>query len=315
MNFDILSQLHSSIQEQELPVYAVLIVRHGALVFEHYYHDSTRQDTHQIASCTKSILSALVGIALDKGLIHNLDQTLPDFIRDEQLFKLDEQKREIILRHLLTMTSGIDSITSGRLHPEEHKSVLETIFAAPLSSPPGSTFRYSDPGVDLLGEVLSQALPTDLLTFATEHLFHPLGIETSEQSGFRWDLDFYGNLYRGGSGIHMTPRDMAKFGYLYLNGGTWEGQPLIPASYVQASSHAQNPGGWPEEDAYGFLWWITALEGHAAFYAAGVGGQYTYIVPDLDLLVVISSEYERRSGAPQKELLSRFVLPSVIDQR
>lgn len=314
MNSDMLSRLHAFIQEQELPVYAVLIVRHGSLVFEHYYHGSTLQNTYQIASCTKSILSALVGIALDKGLIHSLDQTLPDFIADEHLFSLDEQKRKITLRHLLTMTSGLDNIASGRYHLEEHKSILQTIFEASLFSPPGSTFRYSDPGVDLLGRILARVLQTDLLTFATEHLFHPLGIETNTQSGFSWETVLDG-FYRGATGLHITPQDMARFGYLYLNGGNWEGQQLVPEAYVQASIHAQNAGGPPEQSAYGLLWWVTTLEGHAAFFAAGIGGQYIYVIPDIDLLVVISSEYERRSGAPQKELLSRFILPAIIDQR
>ncbi len=313
MNSDTLSQLHTFIQKQELPVYAVLVVRHGALVFEHYYHDSTLQDTHQIASCTKSILSALVGIALDKGLIHSLDQTLPDFIADEHLFSLDEQKRKITLRHLLTMTSGLDNIASGRYHLEEHKSILQTIFEASLFSSPGSTFRYGDPGADLLGQVLARTLQTDLLTFAAEHLFHPLGIETSAQDGFRWELDLDGSFYRGANGLHITPQDMARFGYLYLNRGIWEGQQLIPESHVQTSIHAQSAGGPPENSAYGLLWWVTTLEGHTSFFAAGIGGQYIYVIPDIDLLVVISSEYERRSGAPQKELLSRFVLPAIID--
>ena len=137
----------------------------------------TAHDRILIASCTKSILSALVGIALDKGLIQNLDQTLPDFISDEQLFKLVEQKRKITLRHLLTMTSGLDNSASGRDHLEEHKSLLETIFAAPLFSSPGSAFRYSDPGVDLLGQILARILATDLLTFATEHLILPTIID------------------------------------------------------------------------------------------------------------------------------------------
>lgn len=220
----------------------------------------------------------------------------------------------VTLRHILTMTSGFDNIASGRYHLEEHKSVLHTIFEAPLFSPPSQTFRYADPSVDLLCRILAQAIQTDLLTFTTAHLFRPLGIETSAQSGFAWETDVEG-FHRGATGLHLSPRDMARFGYLYLNEGNWEGQQLISAAYVQASIHAQSAGGLPENGAYGLLWWGTTLEGHAAFWAAGLGGQYIYIVPALDLLVVISSECERRSGAPQKALLSRFVLPAIVDRK
>jgi CubicO group peptidase (beta-lactamase class C family) len=106
---------------------------------------------------------------------------------------------------------------------------------------------------------------------------------------------------------------MAKFGYLYLREGFWEGKPLIPRAYVQASTQAHNRGGLPEGSAYGLLWWITTLGEHAAFYAAGIGGQFIFVIPAVDLVVVIASEDERRSGNPQKELLTRFVLPAILD--
>ncbi len=311
MDSNRLMQLHTFIQDQSLPIYAMLIVRHGALVFEHYYQGYTTHSSFPIASCTKSILSSLIGIAFCKDSLHAFDQTLPDFLADEHLFKLDEQKRVITLRHLLTMVSGMDNLSSGRYHFEGYKSYMEAVFATPLLNPPGQAFCYGDPPVQVLAYLLESVMQTDLLTFATEQLFRPLKIATDVQHGFRWEKTPEGR-YRGASGLHLRPRDMAKFGYLYLHRGYWEDQPLIPSSYAQASIQAHNTGGWPEDDAYGLLWWITTLGEHAAFFAAGLGGQFIFVVPAVDLVVVISSEYERRSSSPQKELFTRFVLPAII---
>jgi CubicO group peptidase (beta-lactamase class C family) len=314
MNSEILMHLHAFIQEQSLPIYAMLIARRGRLVFEHYYRGQTARDTQALQSATKSVTSALVGMALCKDSLDALDQTLPDLLPDEHLFALDEQKRAITPRHLLTMVSGMDNLLSGRYHFEGHTSFVEAVFATPLFSPPGQTFRYADPSVEVLAYLLEWVVNTDLLSFATEQLFRPLGISTDSQSGFLWEKKPDGR-YRGGAGLHLTPRDMAKFGYLYLHEGNWEGQQLIPSAYVQASTQAQNRGGWPEEAAYGFLWWITSLEEHPAFFAAGIGGQFIFVVPTLDLVVVISSEDVRRSGDPQKALLARFVLPAIVDDK
>lgn len=314
MDSEILMQLHAFIQDQSLPMYAMLIARHGRLVFEHYYQGQTASDTQAIHSATKSITSALVGIALCKDSLDVFDQTLPDLLPDEQLFALDEQKRTITLRHLLTMTSGMDSLLSGRYHFEGHTSFVEAVFATPLSSPPGQTFLYGDPPVEVLAYVLERMVNSDLLSFATEQLFRPLGISTDPHSGFLWEKKPDGR-YRGAAGLHLTPRDMAKFGYLYLREGYWDGQQLIPKAYVQASTRAHNMGGWPEGSAYGLLWWITTLGEHAAFFAAGLGGQFIFGIPAVDLVVVISSEGVRRSWDPQKELLTRFVLPAIVDRK
>ncbi len=314
MNSDVLMGLHAFIQGQALPIYAVLIARHGRLVFEEYYGGQTADDAQAIRSCTKSVFSALVGIALCKDSLDALDQTLLDLFDDQYILGLDEQKRAITLRHMLTMTSGIDNLSSGRFRFEEYDNYVQAVLEASLFAPPGQTFCYGDPPVEVLTRLLEQRLGVDLLAFATEELFRPLGILTEPHSRFFWETLPDGR-YRGAAGLHLTPRDMAKFGYLYLREGYWEGQQLVPKAYVQASIHAQNTGGWPEGCAYGLLWWVTTLEEHEAFFAAGIGGQYIFVIPDVDLVVVIASEDVRRSGQPQKELLTRFVLPAMVDAK
>lgn len=314
MNSDILMHLHTFIQNQSLPIHAMLIARHGWLIFEHYYQGQKSSDTQALRSCTKSVISALIGIALCKDSLHAFDQTLSDLLADEHLFDLDEQKRAITLYHLLTMVSGMDNLSSGRYHFEGHTNFVQAVFATPLFCPPGQTFRYGDPPVEVLGQLLERVTDSDLLSFATEQLFRPLGISTDPQSGFRWEKKPDGR-YRAAAGLHLTPRDMAKFGYLYLHEGYWKDQQLIPKAYVQASTRPHTMGGWPEECAYGLLWWITTLGGHTAFYALGLGGQFIFVIPEVDLVVVISSENVRRSGDPQKALLACFVLPAIVDDK
>jgi CubicO group peptidase (beta-lactamase class C family) len=312
MDSEALKRLHAFVQDQSLPVHAILIIRHGRLIFERYYHGQTERDTQALRSCTKSVLSALIGVAFCKDSLHALDQPLSAFLDDEHLSNLDEQKRAITLHQLLTMTSGMDSLLSGRYRFEGYTSFVEAVFATPLFCPPGQMFRYGDPPVEVLAWLLEVVLGIDLLSFATEQLFHPLGISTDPHSGFLWETKPDGR-YRAAAGLHLTPGDMAKFGYLYLQEGYWEDQQLIPRAYVQASIRTHNSGGGPESDGYGLLWWITTLGGHTAFYAAGIGGQFIFVVPAFDLVVVISSKDERQSGDPQKELLTRFVLPAITD--
>jgi CubicO group peptidase (beta-lactamase class C family) len=313
MNSDILMDLYTFIQDQQLPIHALLIARHGYLIVEYYYRGQTARDTQALRCCTKSAMSALVGIALCKDSLYAFDQTLPDLLADERLFSLDEQKRAITLYHLLTMTSGIDSLYSGRYHFEGHTSFVEAVFATPLLCPSGQTFRYGDPPVEVLGQLLEQVTGIDLVSFATDQLFRPLGISTDPQSGFLWEKKPDGR-YRAAAGLHLTPRDMAKFGYLYLREGYWEDQQLIPSVYAQASTRSHNMGGVPEGCAYGLLWWVTTLGGHATFYALGIGGQFIVVIPAVDLVVVISSEDVRRSGDPQKALLKGFILPAIVPE-
>ncbi len=311
MDADVLMGLHAYIQEQGLPIYAMLIARHGWLVFEEYYRGQMADDAQAIRSCTKSVFSALVGIALCKDSLHALDKTLPDLFDDKYIVRSDGQKRAITLRYVLTMTSGIDNLAGGRFRFEEYNNYVQAVWEASLFAPPGQAFRYGDPPVEVLTRLLEQKLGVDLLAFASEQLLHPLGIVTESQSRFLWETLPDGR-YRGAAGLHLTPRDMAKFGYLYLHEGYWEGRQVIPKAYAQASVRVQNAGGLPEESAYGFLWWVTTLGAYNAFFAAGIGGQYIFVVPEVHLVVVIASEDVRRSGAPQKELMSRFVLPAII---
>lgn len=152
---------------------------------------------------------------------------------------------------------------------------------------------------------------------AQTQLFQPLGISTDGQ----WRImeqGWYPGFVPVGR-LLLKPRDLLKFGYLYLNGGIWEGQQVIPAEYVTNSTRPYSEGGWPYEAGYGYLWWVTQHGQHAAFFAAGLGGQYIYVIPALDLVVVTTASIVQWQKNPAqereiKELVPRFILPAIIEK-
>lgn len=293
-------------------IQAVLVVRHGYLVFERYYQNQTRNDYQMIRSATKSVISALIGIALHEGYIQSLDQTLPEFFPEHFFVDTDPCKREITLRNLLTLTAGfVPDQVAERIYGPPPEDWVKAALEAITFSQRGQLFAYSSIGVMLLGILLARKSRMNLLDFARQHLFEPLGIVMDEQAGFVWEQDHQGYYY-GSGGLYLLPRDMAKFGYLYLNNGYWDGQQIVPAEYVRASTQPQSAGGFPEAAKYGYLWWVTEQQGHRAFFAAGKGGQYIYVIPDLDLVVTISSTVGEVTGVHHKDyILPLFVLAAI----
>jgi CubicO group peptidase (beta-lactamase class C family) len=313
MDLSVLAKLDTYVAAVPPRIRAILVVRHGYLVFERYYLGNTKSNYQMIRSVTKSVTSALVGIALQQGYIRSLDQTLSDFFPQYFTARTDLCKKEITLRHLLTLTHGFlpDHVVE-RMYPQKPASYLETALEeAMMLAPPGQLFAYSSIGVELLSILLAQLTHMSLINFAKEHLFEPLGISTDERAGFVWETDNQG-YYHGSGGLHLLPRDMAKFGFLYLNNGYWEGKQLIPADYVKSSTQPQSTGGSPECARYGYLWWVTEQQGHRAFFAAGRGGQYIYVIPDLDIVITISSTVGEGPGMHHKDyILPLFILPAI----
>jgi CubicO group peptidase (beta-lactamase class C family) len=140
--------------------------------------------------------------------------------------------------------------------------------------------------------------------FAKRYLFRPLGISTP-----KWVPDPQGHA-NGGRGLYLRARDLAKFGFLYLNQGQWEDRQIIPVDWIRASTRQQSEGGFPEYNRYGYLWWVTTEKGHPAYYAAGYGGQYVYIVPDFDIVVAITSKLDQ-SHPENKNVVSEYVIPAI----
>lgn len=255
-----------------------LVMRHGKLVNESYRAPYTKDMPHTMYSVTKSVLSACVGIALQEGLIQSIDQKVLDFFPNVTLPQDLQYKESMTIRHLLTMTSGI--LGDERWDEFENaQDVGEAIFLLSQKKQPGEEFHYDSIATHLLSCVVTKATGNSLYDYAKEKLFDPLGMDS-----VTWWADKQGNSF-GGFGISMTPRDMLRFGYLYLNNGRWEDKQILSADWVKATPPTTEGFG-----QYGFLFWTNSEELPENYECNGANGQHIIVFPKLDMVVVITAD-------------------------
>jgi len=282
---------------------SVLVNVDGQELFEHYSADSGPGIAHNLYSVTKSVMSMLVGIAIQEGLITSVDQTLAELLPAD-VPEMAPGVSDVTLRQLLTMTGGIAADEQFNRYTPDANWTKVTL-ATPLTQPAGTGFIYSSPGSHLLSAILVHATGRSVLDYAREKLFTPLGISTEPAAqptlsiadlpaydaapGFGWSTDPQG-LNLGLSDLKVTAPDMITLGRLYLQEGRWEGRQLVPAAWVRESTSSLVPTQGPvlPSDHYGYLWWIPDAGGHPAFAAMGHAGQLIEVVPDLKLVVAVS---------------------------
>ena len=284
----VLANMLEAIQEMDLDYHSIVVVRNGYIVLEAYAHPYQPDTLHEIASVTKSVTSALVGMSIDQGYIESVDQSVLDFFPLIEIANIDARKQTMTLEHLLTMKSGMEWPQNESTYPgsavfsqmEQSEDWIQFLLDRPTSSTPGSFFNYNSGASHLLSAIVHQATGMTTLEFAKAHLFAPLGI-----SNVVWRHDPSG-IAVGGYGLQMTPRDMAKFGYLYLNNGSWDGRQVLPSDWVSVSiedhSGVSSFGG----SGYGYQWWLQSFGGYAA---VGWGGQRIYVIPDQEIVVIFTS--------------------------
>ena len=287
MDSGVLSGLDPMIQAQYSNLNGIVVVRKGYVVFEKYYHHCGPDDAHNLASVTKSVTSALIGIAIEAGYIKSVDEKVLGFFPEYIPDAADRLKREITLRHLLTMTAPYpypnwrEPLDRMRRQPDWVKFALDMLGRGGEIG----DFKYSTSGAHLLSAILTRTTGKCAREFANQHLFCPIGmreipdykmpsfaLEDVFGPGVKgWQYDPHGNT-TGGFGLTLTPRDMARFGFLYLNGGFWENQQVIPRSWV-AESIAMN------RHKYGYLWWLAEEDGVFMHMAMGDGGNIDLLHP------------------------------------
>jgi CubicO group peptidase (beta-lactamase class C family) len=312
----------------------LVVVRSALIVFEHYFRGFHEGSYHHVASITKSVVSALVGIALERGLIAGLDQPIIEFFPEFDTPDADPRTRRITIKHLLTMTGGWSEMGESSAERAFLPSIVQTAFRRPMAHEPGTVFHYDSLGCHLLSVILGRVTSMGTAEFAREALFRPLGIwrddtgtflwrtglggphnlqprgNWDEKTGLSWWVDGYGNT-TGWGGLHLTVRDLAKFGYLYLNEGAWDGSQIVPPGYLKESVTAQNAGGpGPEREPtpYGYLWWVPGRP-HGLYYGWGAGRQHVYVLPELDMVVAMTAHQGRNDPG---RILERFIVPSAI---
>jgi CubicO group peptidase (beta-lactamase class C family) len=260
---------------------ALLVLHRGAIVYERYDEAWDADTPHYMFSITKAVVAALVGIAIQEGKIKGVDQKVIDFYPDAVIAPGQESKRDMTIEHLLTMNSGLpgDDDEFDESWPVwwEAKDSGRAAFELPQQAAPGERHAYSSgPSMQALACLVSRAVGKNLFAYAKEKLFRPLGM-----TSVTWDAAADGNSY-GGFGISMTPRDMARFGYLLLNYGRWEDKQILPAQYV-----AQAPPRAKTVRAYGRLFWnFDILPFGGSYEANGTFGQCIVVLPELDTVIV-----------------------------
>ncbi|WP_019910170.1 serine hydrolase domain-containing protein [Paenibacillus sp. HW567] len=291
-----------------------LISREGRLVFEYYRDDRTLKEIARINSCTKSVLSALICIAMDQGLLPQPAAPAAQFFPQLQAGK-DVRRQEITLQHLLTMSAGFKWNEFGGLNsfPKMTKSPnwVEYVLEQPLADAPGTRMEYNSGVSQLLSAILVQASGMTTAEYAGRYLFGPLGIEAYE-----WEQDPQG-IHTGGFGLRLRPADLLKFGQLYLQQGVWEGNPVISREQVARSTEAALPVDAPHQGGYGWHWWTDAYplassDGAAMqyYYARGYGGQFVYVLPELAAVVVLTQDKQGKSSAPA-EVFRELIAPAL----
>jgi CubicO group peptidase (beta-lactamase class C family) len=274
-------------------LYSVLLVKNGVLVAEKYFNGAARDESRLLQSASKSMISALVGIALQEDCLSNIDQKMIEFFPEVADQVTDPRKREITLRQMLQMRSGYpDEETDPAYLEALYQGVYTPLVEGfPLVSPPGTSFYYSNLTYSWLAVILQRACGTDLRDFSQEHLFGPLGAEVGD-----WLKDAEGN-YVGSGGIHLTPREAAKFGQLFLDDGKYQDQQILPAAWVDDSLKIYSQGakdyGWGFPFGkldYGYGWWHASVRKHDFWFAWGHGGQFIVLLDDLDLVIVTTAD-------------------------
>jgi CubicO group peptidase (beta-lactamase class C family) len=268
----------------ELPrLHSLLVSHRGELLVEYYARGVTAARLANVKSVSKSIISTLVGIALDRGLIRTLDEPVATFFprlrRDP-----DRRKAAITVRDLVGMRSGLES-TSGAQYGRwvRSRNWVDYALDRPLVSDPGTTMEYSTGSSHVLSAILTQVSRVSTREFANSALGRPLGFSLAE-----WPRDPRG-IYFGGNEMLMTPRQMVALGELYLDEGRVNDRQIVSPAWVKESCVPRTVSRWDPGREYGYGWWIDDVGGHRACYAWGFGGQFIFVFRDLGLVVVTTS--------------------------
>jgi CubicO group peptidase (beta-lactamase class C family) len=303
MDSDVLADMLEEIQDQRHNIDSVVIIRNGSMVLEAYVYPWKPNTNHIIHSCTKSIVSILIGIAIDIGHIESVDQTVLSLFPQRIAANLDARKQSMNLEDLLTMSSGLDCQDSylyrwrGLRQMQASEDWVQHMLDLPMVDEPGTRFEYCNGASFLLSAIVQETTGMSALDFAKEHLFGPLEIT---------DLTWPGNpagISIGWGELRMLPRDMAKIGQLYLRGGMWDDLQIVSTAWVEASTQKHISA--TLEDGYGYQWWI---EDEGFYMALGYAGQFIFVVPEKNLVVVFTSDLAESDFYTPQNLLTGFIL-------
>ena len=324
MNQDNIRRMESVIPSEYENMTGMVIFKDGEAVYEKYYNGFTEENRIHIFSATKSIISILFGIAIDKGLIESIDQKVLDFFPDYQVKRGEKTLQNVRIRDMLTMTVPykfkFNPYVKYFTSPDWVKFSLDKLGGKGKIG----EFRYAPiVGPDVLSGILVKATGKSILDFARENLFDPLGINVEGTITFKnkeEQMEFYKandvsgwvagptGVHTAGWGLTLSPTDMAKIGQMYLNGGIWEGKRIVSESWVNESTSEHSR--WDRIGVgYGYLWW--KAEDENGFAAMGDGGNIIYVSRDKKMVVAITSTFKPRAK-DRIEFIKKYVEPLFI---
>jgi CubicO group peptidase (beta-lactamase class C family) len=298
-------------------VKCLLVARNGVLVGEEYFNRDGRDSLYHVRSVTKSVVSILFGIAVDRGLIRNLDLTVKELL-GEFGDSMSAAAGSITIRNLLTMSGGFQweelrTTYDLSLWANSNNKVAH-VLKLPIADLPGTRFTYNTAACQLLSAIFKDATGMSLYDFAVNNLFQPLGMLGARP----WEMDAQG-LHYGGYRLSLTPIDMLNIGQLYLNEGEFGGMRVVSAEWVRSSTRAQisTSNATPYGPTYGYLWWVGRYQSYDYFFANGYGGQFIVNVPALRLVIVARSDWTGTGRTAEEQwmqtidIIMNRVLPAV----
>lgn len=292
---NVLSQMN-----QVLSIRSILVVKEGKLIAEKYFEGAQPDYAMNIKSATKSITSTLVGIAIQEGYIDSVGQKVIDFFPEYKNKVRDPKKLDLTIKDILTMRSGYAS----RLPYKKDFTIENVLINIPMVDEPGIKFSYHAPTSQLISGIIERTSNMSFDDFAKKYLFEPLGISCSY-----WQK-LPDRVAQADCESFFTPRDLARIGYLYENGGIIDGKRIVDSTFMEEATTDQISSKeelWQfddciKNDGYGYWWWTINSNGYKEFAARGAGGQLIHVIPDLDLVIVmLRKHYIPKLLQPEQE--------------
>jgi len=293
--------------------YALLIAKDGQTVFEKYYNQSSKDQLCNVQSLTKSIMSLLVGVAIDQGKIKSEEESIRTYFPTIFANLKDQRKEQITIKDLLNQTSGLK--WEGY---KEHESWLKSrqpnhyVLTKPLATRPGKMYFYNSGATHLLSQILVKATGQSVLAFAETHLFTPLQI-----TNVKWEIRNDGHHDGSGLGFWMQADDLVKIGQLVLNKGNWKGQQIISQQWIDKSLDvdlkAKAAFGLPRSK-HGYCWYTTERNGLNLYYGMGYGGQFIFLFPSENLVIVTTHDHDTPNGINQQVQFVTNYLGGLVEE-
>jgi CubicO group peptidase (beta-lactamase class C family) len=312
-----LAEVGQTINQMEYAINSVVVIRNGYLVYEYYRAGYSANYVHMIQSCTKTITSTLVGIAIDQGLIESVNSTMMEFFDDWTIENVDDRKRNITIEHLLTWTDGMEFHEIDYPYDDPMNDLgqmwvsddaVQYCLDRPMWNEPGAGWWMNSGTLIILGAIIEIQSGMSVYDYAQEYLFGPIGI-----NNFYWSQiggGSAGGWFHTDGGLYLNAHDFARFGYLMLNNGTWDGEQIVSADWVREATIPRISTGWGGSyTKMGYQWWYWPSQD--IYSAHGHYEQALYVSQEHDLVVVFNGDVPDGEFYPADSLIRDRIIPAI----